>query len=78
MPDSAIHVPAMALIEKNAHSGNLGHREAFGRMLKHRTHLLDSDAGEPLNELSYLDSIFQVFEESGNGYPRAAKHPAAA
>ena len=67
-----------SLIEKYAHSIDLGHRQAFGRMVENLARLFDSDAGEPLNKLSYLDSIFQVFKESRNWDARAAKHPAAA
>ena len=47
-------------------------------MVKDCPHLLDSDAREPLYKLSDLDSIFQVFKESGHRYARTEKYPAAA
>ena len=64
-----------SLIEKYAHLIDLRHRQAFGRMVENLARLFDSDAGKPRNKLSYLDSIFQVFEERRNWDARAAKHP---
>ena len=66
-----------SLIEKNAHSDALGYRQAFGRMVEDPARLLDFDTREQLHELSYLDSILQVFEESRNRDAGAAKHPGA-
>ena len=49
----------------------------FGRMVEDPTRLLDIDNLEPLHELSYLDSILQVFKQSRNRNAGAAKHPGA-
>lgn len=64
-----------SLIEKYAHSDGLGHRQAFGCMVENSMRLLDIDTLEPLHELSYLDSILQIFKESQNRNAGAAKHP---
>ena len=66
-----------SLVEKDAQSDVLGHRKAFGCMIENRAGLFDSDAEKQFHELSYLDSVFQVFKESRDGDARTAEHPGA-
>ncbi len=46
-------------------------------MLQHGASLLDGDSGEPLDELRYERTVFEVLEERGDRHPRTAKHPRA-
>ena len=64
-----------ALIEKDAHL--CWGQGTAGCMLQNRTHLLGGYARKPLDELRYLGSVFEILEQCGNGYSRAAKYPCA-
>ena len=48
---------------------------AAPRMLQHGASLLDGDSGEPLDELRYEGTIFEVLEERGDRHPGTAEHP---
>ena len=65
-----------ALIEKYAHSGRS--ERTARRVLEDGAGLLEGDTGEPFDELSQWDAIFEIFKQGGDGYTRTAKHPGAA
>jgi len=44
-------------------------------VFKDVTSLRQGNAGEPLNELMDRGVFFEVFEERGNGNPRASENP---
>jgi hypothetical protein len=44
-------------------------------MFQHSANLLDGDAGEPLDKLSDLRSIFEVLEQCGYRDARPHEHP---
>ena len=48
---------------------------AARRMLQHGASLLYGDSREPLDELGYEGTIFEVLEERGNRHPGTTEHP---
>ena len=47
-------------------------------MLENGADLIERDTGKQLHELCQWNAIFEILEESGNGYASTAKNPRAA
>ena len=65
-----------ALIKKYAHSS--GSEGAACRVLENGADLIERNTWEQLDELCRRNPIFEILEESGNGYASTTKNPSAA
>lgn len=65
-----------ALVEEDAHSGRS--QRAPLRMLQYGAHLLEGDAGEPVDELGRQGAVLEVLEKCCDRYPGTLKYPRSA